>query len=422
MSALWARRLTLATLASIGAHVAFLLAVLALNTAPETGFEFQIPVEVELGLSEATEIEPPPAEAVAPPPEDVTGTGEGEGPGAGLDGGVPHDGGGSDSGRRRRRDAGTDAGVPVPSGEGDSTSPVAFLPAGSQVALRIDMDRIRGSELRVDVERLIEVIPDWDAVLGGSGVEPVRDLSRVLIATPDFQRSHIVVAGRLAEGAPPPREVAERMNTSGMPLEWTEEDGIAIADWHGPDLAERRVAILDSTHFVLSRPGDLHRVLAIAAARVRDGEENAADALLSLADGEALSLEVEGVASFVRRSPCVVPSRARLAMTQGEGEVGLHGSAQFATPEDAESARVCLDELRRRAAANLMVSFLDLDGPLRSLELEVDETRLLATTSLRFTQLRRILGFLRDMLRRPPPPPPPPPPVITPTPRDLPPG
>jgi hypothetical protein len=53
-----------------------------------------------------------------------------------------------------------------------------------------------------------------------------------------------------------------------------------------------------------------------------------------------------------------------------------------------------------------MVAFLDLDGPLRNLTLEVEETRLVATTSLRFTQLRRILGFLRDMLRAPPPPPP----------------
>jgi hypothetical protein len=246
-------------------------------------------------------------------------------------------------------------------------------------------------------------------VLGGSGIEPVRDLSRVLIATPDFQRSHIVVAGRLAEGGPAPREVAERMNTSGEPLAWSEEDGIAIADWHGPDLAERRVAILDETHFVLSRPEDLHRVLAIAAARVGPEEQNAADALLSLAEGEALSLEVEGVAGFLRRSPCVVPSRLRVAMTEREGgEVGLDGTAQFASPEDAESARECLDELRRRAAANLMVAFLDLDQPLRSLTLETDETRLVAATSLRQAQLRRILGFLRDMLRRPPPPPPPP--------------
>ncbi len=211
MSEVWARRFGLATLASLAAHAAFLLMVLALGTAPETGFELELPIDVELGLSEATEIEPPPA-VTAPPPEGPTGEREGAGQGAGPDGGVAEDAGGRPySGRRRRRDAGVDAGEAMPTGEGDSPSPVAFLPAGSQVALRLDMDRIRSSELRVEVERLIEVIPDWDAVLGGSGIEPVRDLSRVLIATPDFQRSHLVVAGRLVPDGPVPREVAERM-------------------------------------------------------------------------------------------------------------------------------------------------------------------------------------------------------------------
>src|SRR5439155_9682299 len=104
-------------------------------------------------------------------------------------------------------------------------------------------------------EELLAAIPDWDAVLGGSGIEPVRDLSRVLVATPNFQRQNIVVAGALSPEAPAPREVAERVAAgTGHTLAWTDEGGIATAPFYSPDGADRTVAILDDHHVVLSRP------------------------------------------------------------------------------------------------------------------------------------------------------------------------
>ncbi len=406
------RRLGLASMGALAIHAALVMFVLALETPFDTGFEFSIPVEVQLGLTDDQEVESAPL----PPPtaDEPPSTTEGQGAtpsGVGLDGGVPRDAGGDggrpDAGRRRRRDAGADVGPLVATGSGGSgDSPVAFLPAGAQIAMRIDMDRIRASPLRAQVEQLLAAIPDWDAVLGGSGIEPVRDLSRVLVGTPNFQRQNIVVAGALSPEAPSPREVAERVAAAnGHTLEWTDEDGIESAPFYSPDGADRRVAILDDRHVVLSRPEDLSRVLAIASARTTDRETNPADALLSMNEGEAVSVEVEGLAAFVRRSPCEIARRARLAMLQAEDGVTLDGVATFDTAEHAASARECFDLLRVRAAANPLVQIMGFSATLYEIEMTVDDTALHVHGALSQDQLRRIMEMLRGMLQRPPPPP-----------------
>lgn len=420
------RRFGLASVLSAGLHVLFVVLVLAIETPFDTGFEFSIPVEVELGLTDAQEVESAPVPDVPAPQDESTSEGQGSSQaGVGLDGGVPSDGGGDggrpDSGRRRRRDAGVDGAALVARGEGgDGGSPVAFLPAGAQIALRIDMAIIRASPLRRQVEQLLAAIPDWDAVLGGSGIDPVRDLSRVLIATPNFQRSNIVVAGQLSDEAPAPREVAERVAAaSGHTLEWTDEDGIETAPFYSPDGAERRVAILDAHHVVLSRPQDLSRVLAIAAARTTDDHSSPADALLSMNEGEAVSVEIEGIAAFVRRSPCEVARRARVAMLQGEDGVTIVGTAWFDTAEHAAAARQCFDDLRVRAAANPLVQIMGYSVPLYEIELVAEDEVVHVHGALTYDQLGRIMDMLRGMIQRPPPPPviaPPPPSTTTPLP------
>src|SRR5690606_27795049 len=114
-------------------HIGVVLLAVLVLVPPETGFEFEAPIEVELGMVEATEVQVAPS-ASAPPPESETAPTaavEGEGEPPAPDAGPP----------RARRGAGVDAG-PVSPALGDGP-PVAFLPAGAQVALRIDMDRVR---------------------------------------------------------------------------------------------------------------------------------------------------------------------------------------------------------------------------------------------------------------------------------------
>jgi len=404
------------------------IALVFVNVAPpDPGFEFTIPSQLELGLTEGVEIEVPPP-PVAPEPPSEPSPAASAGPGNGLDGGVPYDASYVEAGiphdapRRRRRDAAIDpdAGPLLASGEGDpERAPVAFLPAGGQIALRIDIDRVRSSPVRTDVEGLLAAIPDWQAILGASGVEPVQDLSRVLVATPDLQRSSLVIAGRLAADSEAPEVIVERMIVAGggTPT-WEEREGVRAADWPNPDATPRRVAIVGDRHFVIARGEDLPRVLAIAAARASEDtpraegspRESPADALLALPDGAAITIEVEGVRSYVRRSPCPIPTRLRARADEGNDVVDVSLHATYPSEEESAEAQRCFETLRDRYAANPVVAFMGMATVLGNLEIAATGSALDASTQLTYSQVRRILDQMRGMLRRPPPVTPVPPP------------
>jgi hypothetical protein len=390
---------------SLALHALVVIAGTTLLVPPDTGFEFQTPTEIELGLVEATEIEPaPPAASPAEPeptPASATPTVEGEGE-ARRDAGLSRDGGLPIDAARRRRDGGIgDSGVDGGSGFG-SGPPVAFLPAGAQIALRIDMDRIRRSPLGDDVRGLLRVVPDWQALLGGSGIDPVRDLSRVLVATPNLQRQSIVVAGRVTDEAGRPRDIAEAIATArGVPIEWRDQRGVPATRWPSPDEIERDIGLIGERHFVIARPDDLPRVLAIAAARRgRRAPVSAApaDALLSMEEGEGLSIEVENVAAFVARSRCATPLRLRIGLIETPEGTAVRGIAHFEREADAESAAQCLGRLVDGVSGNAIVALYGLDGPLERLDLSPEGITLAMETSLTYTELRRILGLLRGLL------------------------
>lgn len=400
-------------------HASSLFTLLAVTTPPPPAFELTFPVTVELGMTEATEVSAP---ATPEPSSEAGGEGSGSGSGGGaMDAGVPRDGsigdgaigdGGSDAGRRRRRDGGVDANAPLVADEGtgaggDGDSPVAFLPAGAQVALRADLDLARASPVRAEVEELLLALPDWRILLGSDAVDPVRDFSRVLIATPNFDRSRLVVAGRLSEGDRTPHEMADALAVArGESLAWTETNGIESAPWT-VDATPRTLAIVGPRHFVVARDEDVPRVLQIAAARSTDPDAVAADALLSMREREALSLEVEGVRHFARRSPCLVPQTLRIGMTTlaDETGVGLEGEARFDSEEDAASAAGCLDDLRETYARNPFVAVIGLGGPLERLEIVAEGSRVVAHGGLTYRELRQILTLVRGLFtpRRPPP-------------------
>lgn len=395
---------------SLAIHAVLAAFVMVAMIPPESGFEFQAPVEVELGMISETAIALPPEESseappVEPAPSEPTSATSGEGNPAGT----------ADAGPQRRRDAG----VPTPARNDLGTrsgSPVAFLPEGAQLALRIDMDLVRSSPLGEDIAGLLHAIPDWQALLGDSGVDPVRDLSRVLIATPNMQRANIVIAGRMSEGAPEARGIAEQLALAhGLTAEWHDANGVPHTAWPSPDATHRDVALLSSRHFVIARPEDLPRVLAIAARRRQRQTDRAAEALLSMEPGEGLSIEIENAPVFVRRSPCAVPLSLRGGIRQREGGIDLRVEAQFDSAIHAEEARACLGNLASEYASNYIVALAGLTGPLERLELRSEGDALSIQTSMRHAEVRTIIGFLRGMLSPPSPtrptsPPPEPPP------------
>jgi hypothetical protein len=274
-------------------HAGFSWLVAVVFRPPALGIEFQVPIDVELGLSEELAAAPLPAPAPPPEPEasaanpTVAGEGEVKKPKPKPkpkpeQPKVAHDGGVADGGELL-----ADPNAP----------PGSRLPPGAQIAVRVDMARIRTSPIAADIRGLLAAIPDWQALLDGSGIDPVDQLDRLLIATPNLQRAKVVIAGRFVGEPRMVDEAVQHMaEAHGGQARWHQlPGGIRVAPWLNADETPREIAVVGPSHFTISRPEDLERVLAIAAARAqhhRDAGEPAqpADALLSMEAGEGLSL------------------------------------------------------------------------------------------------------------------------------------
>lgn len=430
--------LGLALVVSLVLHAVVGIVVRDALTAPALDFDFVLPETVELGLTDDLEADlaqaetDPVAEAsAAAPSEEGAAASAGGSLDAGFaDGGQPEDAGLADAGARGRRDggrrgrdAGVDAGALVaeraegaggPGGTGTSR-----VPAGAQIALRLDLTIVRGSPLARDVAQLLQAIPDWQLVLNGSGLDPLVDLDRVLLASPNLQRSQIVMAGEHAhaaegeDGTAWMRGVVERFGAArGVPTPWREDLGVSVAPWPNEDATERLLAILGPRHFALCRPEDLARVLAIAQARDAAMEQETAEAarargaaaLLAMEPDEALSLEVEGARSFLGRrgDPTLFPARLSASMRRdGERAVRFRARARFDDEAQAERAAAYWNEQREAIAGQTLVALLGFSGPLRDANVTQEGLEITAETSLALRQVRAILGFLEGVVRRP---------------------
>jgi hypothetical protein len=391
--------------------------------APSLGIEFELPMDVELGLSEeVAAVAPPPApEPPAPPPPTPTAPGDKPGKRRTEDAGSEPeaDAGVADAGPEQARDGGeSDAAAPLLA-DGDA-APGTRVPPGAQIAVRVDMARLRASPVATDVRALLAAIPDWQALLDGSGIDPVDQLDRLLIATPNLQRSKVVIAGRFV-GAPSLVDDAVRRmaEARGVEARWRKRDqGVRVATWANADETPRVIAVVGPAHFTISRDEDLNRVLAIAAARAVEQADGGAptvhpaDALLSMEDGEGLSLEVDGVENFIRKARRGVPTKLRLSAVEVPGpRVELRGRLAFADVEKAADALRFWSGVRDSYARNGLVVLLGLSEPLRSGTLELVGTELRLKAQLSPEQTRLILGYVRELLTPPAPPAPAPTPA-----------
>lgn len=396
-------------------------------------------MDVEFGISDemmvaAGEDSPaPPEEQEVETSENGAGEGVGDagvadaGPDTGLDAGPdagPEDAG-TDAGPE---DAGADAGdAGSDAGGADGDGGTSRIPPGAQLAIRMDMERIRASRLAPQVRALLEAIPDWRLILEGSGIEPLTDLDRLLIATPNLQRSRLVMAGRHShpdEGrAFMDRTVEQMAQSHGVRVRWRREEGVDVADWPNEDTTTRVVAVVGPRHFTITRPQDLVRVLGIAQVRAEreaeeeaDGEEGeeatgptgeGADALLSMGEGEAFTLEAEGVQNFVRSARADVahlPDRIRLGLADTGQGVSVRGVANYPSEEAAAAAAEFWAAERDRQMA-AMPTFVRMMVPRVTIEADEDEVRINTDASYvaAIAGIGRVTGMLATRRRTPRP-------------------
>ncbi|MBW2159125.1 MAG: hypothetical protein JRH14_04040 [Deltaproteobacteria bacterium] len=362
----------------------------------------QLPAEVEFGLTGEMEMAaaaPPRATGASDPRWAGKVSQDGEDPL--VDAGVPMD---ADAGTDAGTDADTEVGPVAPS----TISGPSRIPPGAQLALRVDMKRVRESPLAPDVTSFLRGVPDWQLLLDGSGIDPVGDLDRLLVATPNLQRSKLVLAGRHRREAGFARKSVKRLAGSrGKGVRWQQRYGVATAPWYNRDRTPRTIALLSAHHFSITRRQDLERVLAMTKAReLRDPNKEGLvaargpDALLSMGPDEAISLEVEGVHRFIIGSIKHVPVRLRLAVSEtGPDEATVSVLATYASESDASDASVYWKKVAQFYSQQLIMTLSGFGKTLRRMELTPEEDRIQLSFKLSADQIRFILSYAEGRLR-----------------------
>ena len=294
---------------SVGLHLAAFAYIASATAQFQFEFELTLPTEIEFGVTEGLDLAIAPndgARASRPPsgqprPESNLGA-------TLVDAGVPEPEREPEPEQEPESEQEPEADA-LASDERESgeavVAPAATegpsrLPPGAQLALRIDMRRVRESPIGPDVTQFLKAVPDWQLILAGSGIDPVSDLDRLLVATPNLQRSTLVLAGKHRRDDGFARaSVARLARSRGTSVRWKRIFGVPTAKWHNRDSTARTIALLDGQHFSITRRQDLQRVLALAKAReLRDAKREGwiaargPEALLSMGPSEALSIEV----------------------------------------------------------------------------------------------------------------------------------
>lgn len=370
---------------SLLVHGAGLIWFKALGTLPSLDLEFVKPNEVAFGVTEAPQPEPPATAPVQPPasaakPQPQASAAPAPTPKKPSPRPPP----------------------PAPAVAAESGAVGHFAPEGAQLALRMDLERIQESPLADDVTGVLQDIPDVRALLDGSGVDPVHDLTRLFLASPDLRREHVVMAGRYRGDESVPRAAVESLaRASGHPAEWRKVKGVRVAPWLNRDETPRVVALIGPALFAITREQDLTRVIAVARAlRDQKNADGDGDGLVHMAERELMNVAVENARAFVRGARAErAPLRLELAALRGERDIEVTLHASYPDADQARAAKDWVSTLRDRYAAHPLVALMGMDGMLRGAKLETHAAALEGHAEVPITQARLLLHFVRDALR-----------------------
>ncbi|MDH4281593.1 MAG: hypothetical protein OEV36_02970, partial [Myxococcales bacterium] len=229
-----------------------------------------------------------------------------------------------------------------------------------------------------------------------------------LVATPNLERSKLVLAGRHGHDPSFARASVTRLARSrGKSARWQRRFGVPTAPWYNLDRTPRTIALLSPHHFSITRLQDLERVLAMTTARqLRDAKKEGLlaargpDALLSMGPGEAISLEVEGVHRFVVGNIRYVPIRLRLAVREtGPDEATVSALATFSSASDARDASVYWKRVVMFYSEQLIMTLAGFGQTLRRMEFDAEDDRVRVSFKLNADQIRFLLSYAEGRLR-----------------------
>jgi hypothetical protein len=302
----------------------------------------------------------------------------------------------------------------------------AAIPEGAVVTLLLRTDRLRAGPHAAEVRGLLDGIRDWQMVLGGTEIDPIRDFNAVLLASAnpignrehppdlmaivrtrarrDFLRASVEqmagVRANTPSGTLPPdagtlRDHFARADSGALPRPtraiWARRNGVettTVDRYLGPT----SVALLDDDLAVFASPSRLPTLLAvlggqtaIASALPRDDEGGTGPRLVAL-------LTARGVRNLLaapgRSNPIPVSAEFALRATRGaggddDGGAVLRSTWRYDTPAQAA------------ATARLAGAFaLDMHESIDQLAGTLGGRAASATGAVRFAVLQRALSRL----------------------------
>jgi hypothetical protein len=278
---------------------------------------------------------------------------------------------------------------------------------GAVIGLYADIDQIKRTALVLETRALLQVVPEWQKLLLGSGIDPMK-LSRVFVATPNLTRADLVLSARFKGGQGLVERAAEQLaQERGQSASFRSEAGLKIAPWYSHGPTEREVALLAPNQFVIAKPRDVPRVLAVAAALARRHQKQehmehaeGPAALLAMYEGEAAALAVEGARKFVVGDNQSIPLALRISIFYvDEFHTRMHVFGYYESEQAAASALERIDQLRHEFANHPRVIYFGLKSALLEAELERVKDTLELEVILTLHQTRYLLTFVANTLK-----------------------
>ncbi len=282
--------------------------------------------------------------------------------------------------------------------------------SGATIALNVDLERVRGSAILLETRALLDIIPEWQALLSGSGLDAVRDFRRVFVAAPSLDRASLIVSAEHSLSRSRLTSAVQSLAAErGTPSTFRDEAGIPVAAWRNRGPTERVIALTENDQLLITRSNELGRVLAVSrslgAMRKKQGfaptEVDARGGLLAMHDDEAVALWVEGVPKYVRHATFGgVPDALRLSIYRADQfYVDLVVRGSYASKSAAEDALLVMDHLRQELTKHPRVIYLGLTSALERARIEADGAGLQLKVRLTLHQTRYLLKFVSQILR-----------------------
>jgi hypothetical protein len=281
-------------------------------------------------------------------------------------------------------------------------------PPGAIIGLHADLGRIASTSLILETEPLLGLIPGWQDVLAGSGLDPIADFARVFVATPSLRRSELVVSARVKGGA---RVIERAVQTlaaeRAQEASFADGHGLSAAPWHSRGPTRRVVAQLGGDQVLIARPSDLPRVKGVAAALAarhegQQGMERAQGpaALLSMQEDEAVALSVEGARLLLPAGAGFLPLGLRLALHHiDEHYARLRIFGVYESAAAARAAAERIEALRPSASQHARVTYLGLRSAVEEATIAQRDETLTLEARLTLHQTRYLMRMVAKLLQ-----------------------